>query len=411
MSKLIQNYPLIIAVKGQKMDVSIAGIRPDFSSEELLNKAKGKLTRFYTQDRIKETTVITNSMDVYRGILYKVREMGAQYPSNAWSKYIEIYTLISDIISQDVINMRFTKDNKYTAFCNAELPGSSISALNHLFRTKYPDTTLDWIGSSYKPDSTGTQLGDTYGFFENNKDRWLINAPDFDGDMTNTSTLKDCAKRYHALNPDGCDLYSHDAGLDVTKDIGPWKAYADQERMNLKLHLGCAIVGLETLRIGGTFIAKQYTLYEANTKNLIKIYSEFFDKFFLVKPVTSRPYNSESYFVGLGYRRPDNHAELLQRLYDLHSVDDILLTSKVPSEDQIVIMSDDLVNEPQTRDAAIDKFMDYSAGRQIKFIEEIVRYLEESKKTDTKTYGKLINAWLSKTKIKPLGKDQWLASK
>lgn len=408
MTKLIQKDPLIIGIKGAKIDVSVHGVRPEFSSEEIINRHKDKLTPFYTPERIAETTKITNSMDVYRGVLYKVRELGAQFPSNAWSKFMEIYTSIAKIIGRDVI-VKLPAGTSFTAFCNAELPGSSISALNHLFKTQYPNNQLSWIGSSYKPDNVGTQLGDEYGFFKNNRDRWLIAAPEFDGNMMVTETLRDCVSRYRAINPDGCHLYTHDAGLAVTEDDGPWKAYVDQERKNLKLHLGCSIVGLETLREGGSFVTKQYTLYEDNTKNLVKIYAEFFEEFYLVKPVTSRPYNSESYFVGLGFKRPQNADALLRRLYELHAVDDLLLTSKVPEEDKVIISISDITDD-EYRTSGIMSFVDISAGRLIKFNDEIVTQLESGKRADTRLYNRVIAAWLTKTGIKPLSKNDWIPS-
>lgn len=409
MTKLIQKDPLIIGVKAQKKDVCIHGVRPEDSSEDIINRHKDMLTPFYVPERIAETTKITNSMDVYRGVLYKVRELGAQFPSNAWSKFMEIYTSVSKVIGRDII-VKLPAGEKFMAFCNAELPGSSISALNHLFKTHYGNNELSWIGSSYKPDNIGTQLGDEYGFFEHNKDKWLISDPDFDGNMMDTDVVRDCAKRYLDRCPEGCHLYTHDAGLAVTEDDGPWKAYIDQERKNLKLHLGCSIVGLETLREGGSFVTKQYTLYEENTKNLVMIYAEFFDEFYLVKPVTSRPYNSESYFVGLGFKRPQNADELLDRLYKLHNHDDLLLTSKVPEDKRVIVDISDIADS-ERRTVGILTYLDISSGRLIKFNDEIVEQLREGRRANAKLYSGVIAAWLKKTGVKKLSNDDWLPSK
>jgi len=406
--KLVQSDPLVISVTGPTMKVSLSGIRPDFSSEELLNVAKAALTKYYEEPHKQTTMEITNSLDIYRGVLYEAKKLGAQFPSNAWSKYMEIYTSIADIIGKPIIDCKPT-DKSYSIFCNAELPGSSISSINHFFKTKLPKVTLDWIGSSFKPDGHGTQLGDTYGFYDHNKTKWLFNEPGFNGDMTDTLVVRDCAKRYLKHQPLGCQLYSHDAGLDVTVDQFPWKAYVDQERMNMKLHLGCAIVGLETLRDGGSFIAKQYTLYEENSKNLIMIYAQFFDDFYLVKPVTSRPYNSESYFVGLGFKKPKNANELLSRLYDLHGEPDITMTSLTRAEDRSVISIDGL-SDIDTMLAAIDGYMDVSAGRQIRFLNETTQFLERSEKADTQVYKKFVDTWLKKCRIDKLDHRDWLPS-
>lgn len=406
--KLVQSDPLIVSVTGPVMKISLSGIRPDFSSEELLNTAKAALTKYYEEPHKQTTMEITGSLDIYRGVLYEAKKLGAQFPSNAWSKYMEIYTNIADIIGKPIIDCK-PSDPVYSIFCNAELPGSSISSINHFFKTKLRGVTLDWIGSSFKPDGHGTQLGDTYGFYDHNKTKWLFNEPGFNGDMTDTLVVRDCIRRYLKHEPLGCQLYSHDAGLDVTVDQFPWKAYVDQERMNMKLHLGCAIVGLETLRDGGSFIAKQYTLYEENSKNLIMIYAQFFNDFYLVKPVTSRPYNSESYFVGLGFKKPKNANELLSRLYDLHGTPDLEMTSLTRAEDRVIIDTNDLL-EVDSMLAAIDGYMDVSAGRQIRFLNETTQFLERSEKADTQVYKKFVDTWLKKCKLEKLDHRDWLPS-
>ena len=39
------------------------------------------------------------------------------------------------------------------AFCNAELPGAFIIAINHFMRTKCISSEFDWIASSYLPEA------------------------------------------------------------------------------------------------------------------------------------------------------------------------------------------------------------------------------------------------------------------
>lgn len=391
-----QNRPLVIGVKGSKSAICTAGITPDFSSEELLNDAKRRLDAYYTSDKLARTSKIISSLDTYRGVIITaIKRFGAQFPSNAWSKYIELYTSISDIIGKPLINA--VPGKLFNAFCNAELPGSSICALNHLFKTKYVDSPLNWIASSYKPDDVGTQLGDTYGLLKMNAERWLISDPSFNGDMTNAEIIKQCISMYRKRIPNGCDLYSHDAGIDVTKDIGKWKAYIDQESMNIPLHLGCAIAGLGTLAQGGSFIAKQYTLYRTVSIRLLGIYTKFFDEFYLIKPMTSRPGNSESYLVGIGFRLPDNHEELMNELYRIISLES-------PDADET---KDEYYNCVIDN---VNKYMDFSAGRQIVFLNQMINYLESDKEYDTTRHYQDINKWFKETGLKKLNKEDWIAS-
>lgn len=395
--KLIQSSPLIVGIKGAPTIVRGDGVSFKTVTEKQLNAAKQQLDKYFEADRVSQTTMISSSLDVYRGILKMAREAGAQSPTNAWSKYIELYTIIPQIIHRAILDVRVGGED-YRAFLNAELPGSSIAALNHVFKTIYPAANLDWIASSFKPDGVGTQLEDKYGFLAGNPERWLISREDagnFDGDMMTTSVLHDCVARYRRIHPMGCDLYSHDAGIDVTVDTDLFKAYEDQERANFKLHLGCAIVGLETLREGGTFIAKQYTLYEDNSRRLAEVYANFFDEFYLIKPATSRPYNSESYLVGVGYRRPHNADELLRRMYELHSLDVLDVVSRhknIRNDDFIRIFTDDLVDGAYAQNG-ITEYMRISAGRQVVFLNEMASFLHRDKKVPSSAYTRVLDEW------------------
>ncbi len=433
--KLIQSIPLVVGIKGAPISLSTKGVSFKDVNEDALNDAKRSLDEFFTPDREEATSRITNSLDVYRGVLAEARGLNAQYPTNAWSKYVELYTIIPTIINRAILDVRVgTMDSTFHAFCNAELPGSSISALNHVFKSHYPDTTLDWVASSYKPDGVGTMLEDKYGFLRGNPERWMITnefaslinssskdveEEEFNGDMMNTAVVKRCISMYRSRNPAGCDLYSHDAGIDVTVDTKDengnviFRAYEDQERANFKLHLGCAIVGLETLREGGTFIAKQYTLYEDNSRRLAELYANFFDEFYLIKPVTSRPYNSESYLVGVGYRRPRGADELISRMYDLHSLDTLDVISKHAGKkvnDYVQIFTDDLVDGAYAQ-AGITEYMRISAGRQAIFLKEMVRYLRNDRVMSRKAYTTSVDEWMKKAKLRELSRKDELAAK
>lgn len=199
---------------------------------------------------------------------------------------------------------------------------------------------LNWVASSLAPDageSVGTSvLDDKYGMYQKNAGRWLmqigdskeirdeairvakeigIGAPSFanpgtekfrnNGDATNADNLIDYERRLdHRV-----EFYSHDAGIDVSGD------YNKQEEQNARLHFGCFIAALLTLAKGGNVVAKQYSFFETFTWNLIIIYADLFEKFYVVKPKTSRGTNSETYLVGIGFKGEFPHRDMfLERL-------------------------------------------------------------------------------------------------
>ena len=240
------------------------------------------------------------STDIYAGLRnYFVNEIGEKHVTNAYLKYHEIASTFfpSHLPAKDVI-----------LFANAELPGAAIASLNHWFVQH--NISFDWYASSLVPadmerggdgsiDSNNTALGDTYGFFVKNREKWLMNSKN-NGDMTVAANILDVAARIGPKSPvGGCHVYSHDAGIDVS---GSDEQFNDQESANARLHFGCAVAGMMTMRPGAVFIAKQYSFYETFTWHAILIYASLFESFYLCKPLTSRPTNSETYLIGIGFK-------------------------------------------------------------------------------------------------------------
>jgi len=237
-----------------------------------LNETKSKL------DSIKKNSTWTEFnkiIDLYKMLKIRLADYNVQHYTNAWAKYYELishYKLITDNI---------------TAFFNAELPGTGICATNHFVKTH--NIEMNWRASSLIDKNA---LGDRYKLVANNPEKWLMDDNN-NGDTTLLSNLLDFERK---IGDNKVDFYAHDAGIDVTNE------YNEQEEANSKIHFGCAIAGFLTLKIGGNFIAKQYSYFHTFTWNAILIYAGLFNEFYICKPYTSRPYNSEIYLVGKGFK-------------------------------------------------------------------------------------------------------------
>lgn len=300
---------------------------PDYTieftpTEDALNAAKDALGEIGTGNdsgKSKEYMIARRAMDMYADTRREVLRLGGEKnASNAFLKYWELayeyYPRLEDALLGDdgasapanaSASANTSTITEIRAFFNAELPGSSMVAFNHYMRTLHPEVDYVWRASSlWSPDMVEGSYGleDQYGYFRNNRDKWMM-SDNNNGDMTTVANILDVAAR---LGPNsefgGVHVYSHDAGINVSGEWGGEARYDVQEESNMWLHLGCAIAGLLTLRKGGMFIAKQYTLYRTFTWNLIILYATMFDNFYLTKPVTSRPTNSEIYLVGVGFR-------------------------------------------------------------------------------------------------------------
>lgn len=342
-----------------------------FAMKFNLEVAKTEIDKYATH---RNYQTVWNSTDLYGYLKWDLKNYDAQFVTNAWIKYYELWNIIKP--RKDIINI----------FCNAELPGASISAFNHYCDTH--DLKYHWWASSYMPDGVGTMLGDTYGIFKANRNNWLMNEKN-NGDCTVLKNLLDFEKR---IGPEseigGMDLYSHDAGLDISPE-----EYNKQEEKNTHLHLGCALAGFLTLRRNGNFVAKQYTYFTKLNIELIVLYSTMFEKFYITKPLTSRPYNSEIYLVGLKFiGMPDTVRKLLEdRVSNFHFGD---------------LLNDAFICESTYQQ--ILKSLDIFKN-QILYINQNVGLLAKNinnkyyKKNNFKAQAKkLIAAWIKNNPISPL---------
>ena len=92
------------------------------------------------------------------------------------------------------------------------------------------------------------------------------------------------------------DIYTGDGGFDFSADFN------GQENTVQRLLIAEALAGLTTLRTGGTMILKLFDTKCRGTLEFLWTLSSCFDKTALVKPLTSRPANSERYWVGTEFR-------------------------------------------------------------------------------------------------------------
>jgi 23S rRNA U2552 (ribose-2'-O)-methylase RlmE/FtsJ len=93
----------------------------------------------------------------------------------------------------------------------------------------------------------------------------------------------------------GADLFTADGGFDFSVN------YTNQEQMAFPLLLASFTMGLQSLKVGGTMIIKLFDIYGRATQDLFLGSATFFDRFTLYKPATSRPCNSERYFIATGF--------------------------------------------------------------------------------------------------------------
>ena len=103
-----------------------------------------------------------------------------------------------------------------------------------------------------------------------------------------------------------------DGGIECIGD----KEFEYQEVINAKLFLGEIISALHIQEKNGKFILKIYDCGFELTRQLIMILALYYQQVRIVKPVTSRPGNSEKYLYCEGFKgiSPEELEELKQAL-------------------------------------------------------------------------------------------------
>ena len=92
-------------------------------------------------------------------------------------------------------------------------------------------------------------------------------------------------------------LYTADGGFDFSADFNA------QETTVLRLLAAEGLCGLNSLQVGGTMILKLFDTKHAATLDLLWILSGCFEASAMTKPLTSRPANSERYWIGSKLRQ------------------------------------------------------------------------------------------------------------
>jgi 23S rRNA U2552 (ribose-2'-O)-methylase RlmE/FtsJ len=117
----------------------------------------------------------------------------------------------------------------------------------------------------------------------------VLYGPTRTGDIYEPVNQEECAK---AVTAAGAHLVTADGGFDFSDD------FHAQEKNILRLLVSSSIILLESVAIEGDIVLKVFDCNGSVTRDLIAILASCFHQWTLYKPVTSRPCNSEWYFLG-----------------------------------------------------------------------------------------------------------------
>jgi DNA-directed RNA polymerase II subunit RPB2 len=290
--------------------------QPWVDMNNTLNSAKNLLDAIPEDVYVK----INQTLDLYRNLRDIMSNKYHMFDStNASLKMYEM------LMQMNLVDCAKLKNNTLNSFSNAELPGAFIIAINYYLQSKCSGTRFNWFASSYLPKAAAavgnkTILEDKFKLYATNRTKWMMgprpNAlpeamEDITGDVTDPTTVITLGNGIKDIFSDtaGALLYTSDVGIDVTGD------YTGQEENTSSINYGQVVSGLLTLAPGGNFVTKQYTFFTPFNRSLIALVAGFFEETYIIKPVTSRPGNSEIYLVGKNFLgiSPEMSAALIER--------------------------------------------------------------------------------------------------
>jgi 23S rRNA U2552 (ribose-2'-O)-methylase RlmE/FtsJ len=145
-------------------------------------------------------------------------------------------------------------------------------------------------------------------FLQKNTTVQLLYGPKKTGDIYDPENQQACLE---AVGPTGAHFVTADGGFDFSED------FINQEKNILRLLVSSAIILLECVAHEGDIVLKVFDCNSRATRDFLYLLASCFQSWSLYKPVTSRPCNSEWYFLGKSAHRDRRSAiQLLKQVRD-----------------------------------------------------------------------------------------------
>ena len=174
---------------------------------------------------------------------------------------------------------------------SAEGPGGFLEAIQDRVGRKIPMIAMTLKST----ERTVPGWRKSQAFLQTYPDVRITYGADHTGNLYSIAN-QDAFTIHAADNIGKADVYTGDGGFDFSADFN------GQENTVQRLLIAEALAGLTTLRSGGTMILKLFDTKSRATLEFLWTLSSCFAKTALIKPQTSRPANSERYWVGSGFR-------------------------------------------------------------------------------------------------------------
>ncbi len=264
----------------------------------MITTYKNKITPYYNNKTWDKYKKITNEFELIFTTPNTKSNISLYNPVSR--SFFKMWEIIFDF-KNDVLKSMVDTINPIKCLFLAEGPGGFLEAVMK-FRNNKND---HYYGMTLRPDTKSIP-------------EWKLKKFDLSNITTlygadNTGNLYNLENTHYLeekLGSNSMELITADGGFDFSSDFN------NQEDQSMKL-IRCEIYcALHLLKENGSFILKIYDMFNHQTINVMSILKQCFKTIHIIKPLTSRPANSEKYLLCTSYS-VDNGKEQITYLKNI----------------------------------------------------------------------------------------------
>lgn len=287
----------------------------------------------------------TNFTYIYSELTKVLRkDYNIELCTTAWTKMWEI---LDQFLEPNLL------EGKVRALFLCEGPGSFVTCTNQYLTTRFgPKFVFDWEAITLADQDNN--------LFDRYFPRWAPNnwffGPDGTGDLMNPNTIINGVWPRYNSEANKCDFITADGSVNCQHDPN------NQELIVCPLKMAEIVAALKCLKINGMFVIKYFTIFEPQTVCQLWLLACLFQKISIIKPVTSKPGNSEIYLVCQGY----------------HGISDELIEQLVHCSPTTLLFDPNII--PSSFTNFLNESMMSIVNRQIKIINQNISWFQNKYK-------------------------------
>ena len=191
----------------------------------------------------------------------------------------------------------------YVVF-NIDLPGEVISTVEYFFNKHLNISNFKWLAVQH--NNTKVDSNDIYQLYKKNSTRWITSDMCF-------SNLVGEVKKNTQVSCSSSELMSIKSSRYISSKINKIR-HENKDMCNIFISVieltngnilddyTQYITAFSVLRLGGILIAKSNNIHLPFKIWMISIISRYFEKFMITKPISSLPYESDIYILGVKFK-------------------------------------------------------------------------------------------------------------